>query len=410
MALLKGNAVVGQSGGPTAAINATLSGVIRGVSSENSLIGKLYGMKNGIEGFMKEDFSDLSSFFDNEKKLKSLEETPSSFLGSCRMKLPKLSDDDRIYVKVFSIFEKYDIKYFYYIGGNDSMDTVMKLDGYAKKIGYEIKIIGVPKTIDNDIPITDHTPGYGSAAKFVATAVKEIARDSSVYTLKSVTIVEIMGRDSGWLTAAAALPKALTGKGADLVYLPERVFDEERFIRSVEEKLDTCPHVVVAVSEGIKYKNGRYVAEGLKNEVEDDFGHKILAGVARSLERMIKKEIGCKVRAVELNVLQRCSAHILSLTDVKESIRVGKRAVIYSVSGQSGKMMAFRRREGKYRVDIVAVDVSLAANKVKYVPDEFINENGDGVTEKCIEYVKPLIAGERKIKYEDGMPVHITLE
>ena len=410
MAILKGNAVVGQSGGPTAAINATLAGVIRGAASENSPIDKLYGMRNGIEGFLKEDFFDLSSFFGNEKKLKLLENTPSSFLGSCRVKLPEPSKYAEVYEKIFSIFEKYNVKYFYYIGGNDSMDTVMKLDGYAKKIGYEIKMIGVPKTIDNDIPITDHTPGYASAAKFVATAVKEIERDSSVYTLKSVTIVEIMGRDSGWLTAAASLPKALTGKGADLVYLPERVFDEEAFVRSVREKLDIRSHVVVAISEGIKYKNGRYVAEGLKNEAQDAFGHKILAGAARSLERMIKKEIGCKVRAVELNVLQRCSAHILSLTDIKESIRAGKKAVLYSFSGQSGKMMAFRRREGNYRVDIVAVPVGLAANKVKYVPDEFINENGDGVTEKCIEYIKPLIKGEIKVKYEDGMPVHITLE
>lgn len=405
-----GNAVVGQSGGPTAAINATLSGVIRGVFENGDKIKTLYGMKNGIEGFVKEDLLDLSSFFDREEKLLSLEETPSSALGSCRLKLPDYTENAEVYEKIFSIIEKYNIRYFFYIGGNDSMDTVLNLDKYAKKIGYKIKVIGIPKTIDNDLMITDHTPGYGSAAKFVATSVKEIARDCSVYTLKAVTVVEIMGRDSGWLTAAAALPLALSGEGADFVYLPERTFDSEKFIKALKSRLDMCPHVVVAVSEGIKYANGRYVAEGLYKESADAFGHKILAGAARSLENLIKKEIGCKVRAVELNLPQRCSAHLASLTDINESIEIGKGAVCYSVTGNSGVMMTFKRNDGEYSVSIVPTDVREIANKVKFVPDNFINENGDGVTDACIEYIKPLINGERQIKYENGLPVHLIIK
>lgn len=410
MAVLKGNAIVGQSGGPTAAINATLSGVIRGVSSSKN-ISKLYGMKNGIEGFLNEEIVDLSYLFGDEDKLSVLEATPASALGSCRVRLPNLDTVSEIYPKIFDIFKKYDIKYFFYIGGNDSMDTVYKLSEYAKLIDCEISIIGVPKTIDNDLPITDHTPGFGSAAKFIATAISEIATDCSVYEMNAVTIVEMMGRDAGWLTCAAALAKEYNGRGADLIYLPECPFYDNEFISAVEKQLETHPNVVVAVSEGIRYENGSYVGASNQSGMVDVFGHKYLAGTAKNLEALVKSEIGCKVRSVELNLLQRCSSHLLSATDIEESIRIGVAAVELAESGKSGVMLIFvRKNTEKYEVEISSVPVSEVANKVKYVPKGFINDEKNNVTKLCIDYISPLILGERQIKYENGVPVHIRLK
>ena len=407
--MLKGNAIVGQSGGPTSAINATLSGIIRGCA-QSSYIDKLLGMINGIEGFLENNIIDLSHLFNNEEALASLELTPASALGSCRKKLPKLGEENEVYERIFDIFKENGIRYFFYIGGNDSMDTVYKLSEYAKTKDYEIKIIGVPKTIDNDLPITDHTPGFGSAAKFIATAIREIATDCAVYKVKAVTIVEMMGRDAGWLTAAAALPKYYNGIGADLVYLPEVPFYNNEFLSAVEKELETHPNVVVAVSEGIRYENGEYVGASNQSGAVDVFGHKYLAGTAKNLEALVKREIGCKVRSVELNLLQRCASHIASATDIDESVRIGKSAVLYAESGNGGKMLVFKRLEGEYGVEIDAVDVSLVANKVKLVPREYINEDGSNVTEACIEYISPLIMGEKTIKYENGMPVHIRLK
>ena len=405
--LLIGNMVVGQSGGPTSAINATLSGVIQGASKESST---LYGMKNGIEGFLKKDIIDLSYLSNNEELLSLLESTPASALGSCRKKLPSINDSPKIYEDIFKILKEYNIRYFFYIGGNDSMDTVSKISEYSKICDYDIKVIGIPKTIDNDLVITDHTPGYGSAAKYIATVISEIACDTACYLCKAVTIVEIMGRDAGWLTASAGLPKFFGSQGADLIYLPERYFCNEQFISDLKDLLKIKPNIVAAVSEGIRYKNGEYVGKGTQNGVTDAFGHQYLSGAANTLMRLVKNEIGCKVRAVELNLPQRCSSHIASATDILESIAIGKYAVECAKNGISGKTVVFKRKNtDNYQIELVCEDVSKIANKVRYVPKDFINKRGNNVTDKCMEYIAPLIKGERNIKYENGLPVHFKI-
>ena len=407
--MLIGNAIVGQSGGPTSAINATLAGIIR-QASKSEYIMALYGMVNGMEGFEKENIIDLTYLYNDEDKLSTLEVTPASALGSCRKKLPNPSDNDAYFEKIFDLFKKYNIRYFFYIGGNDSMDTVYKLSQYSKKASYKIHLIGVPKTIDNDLPITDHTPGFGSAAKFIATTMKEIATDCAVYTKKAVTIVELMGRDAGWLTASAGLPAYFGYKGADLIYLPERYFSDDNFIESVKKCLEIKPNVVVAVSEGVRYENGSYVGEGKQSGTIDEFGHRYLAGTARVLESLIKEQIGCKVRSVELNLPQRCSAHMLSKTDIDESINLGKNAILYAEKGVSGVMLIYKRKNStNYDIEIDTIDINMVANQVKHVPDEFINAESNNVTSACMEYIAPLILGEREIKYENGLPVHLEL-
>ena len=411
MEILKGNAIIGQSGGPTAAINATLSGVIRGCLANTDVIGTVYGAKNGIEGLLREDIVDLSSFFaGDEDKLELLESTPASALGSCRLRLPHAKHNKEIYEKIFSIFKKYDIKYFFYIGGNDSMDTVDKLHAYSVENNMGVRVVGVPKTIDNDLVCTDHSPGYGSAAKYIATSMEEILRDCGVYTVNSVTVVEIMGRDSGWLTLAASLAGLHAGKGVDLIYLPERTFSTEEFISSVKEALSHHPDVVVAVSEGIRYSSGRYVCEETSDNKKDAFGHMFLSGTARELTHIIAGELGCKTRAIELNVLQRCAGHLQSAADIDESVMIGKEAVNQAILGRSGIMVTFLRGKGEYKTQISYVNVNEVANNVKYVPDEFINEKGNGVTERSLEYLLPLIKGERSVKYKDGLPVHCIIK
>lgn len=408
MDILRGNAIVGQSGGPTSAINATLSGVICG-ASRSEAIKKLYGMRNGIEGFLSEKLIDLSYLYGDRDALSVLESTPASALGSCRKRLPDTSKDSEVYKKIFDIFKKYDIRYFFYIGGNDSMDTVAKISEYSRFCDYEIKIIGIPKTIDNDLVLTDHTPGYGSASKYISTTIKEIARDTSAYMCKAITIVEIMGRDTGWLTASAGLPKYFGSEGADLIYLPEVSFDNEEFLSSVNNLLAKKPNVVVAVSEGIRYSDGIYVGEGMQSGSVDPFGHKYLAGTAKALENLVKEKIGCKVRSVELNLPQRCASHIASDTDISESIKIGCYAVECAENNISGKMVGFRRKKGKYEIDLVTHDADKIANQVKYVPRSYINKEGNNVTRECMEYVAPLILGERNIKYENGLPVHFKI-
>ena len=406
----KANAVVGQSGGPTAAINATLAGVIKGCL-ESEKIATVYGMKNGIEGFMREDLLPLNGYFEKRMSLLDLlASTPAAALGSCRKKIK--TDDEK--EGVFRILEKFSVKYFFYIGGNDSMDTIKALSEYAKSKNcegiYDVKFIGIPKTIDNDLGVTDHTPGYGSAAKFVAATIQEICRDCAVYTKKAVTIVEIMGRDAGWLTASSALSKYLTGAGPDLIYLPEVTFDEEAFVRDLNKKLQNPdkPYVVVAISEGIKFADGSYVGEKKTGNYDDPFGHKMLAGAGKVLEAIVNEKIGCKCRSVELNVLQRCASHIASKCDIDESRRIGESGVKYALKGETGKMMCFRRVKGidDYRVEIFAENAENVANIVKSVPANFISSDGCGVTDKCIDYMLPLIKGENSIIYEDGLPVH----
>ncbi len=409
MSVLRGNAVVGQSGGPTAAINATLAGVIRGAlnASKEGIIGTLYGMRNGIEGFLEEDFANLSEVFDCEEKIATLEATPAAALGSCRRKLKGHLEDADTYRRILEILKKHDIRYFFYIGGNDSMDTVLKLSNYAKDNDYELRVVGVPKTIDNDLVATDHTPGFGSAAKYIATTIKEILRDVAVYTMKAVTIVEIMGRDAGWLTTASALP-SISGEAPDLIYLPESVFDIEKFISDVEAALERHPAVLVAVSEGIRTADGEYV--GANSAVVDVFGHKALSGAGRALEGIVKQRIGCKVRSIELNLPQRCASHIASLTDISESVSIGKHAVKAAVAGESGVMVTLLRVSDKpYTTELGTADIAGIANGVKSVPAEYINAEGNGVTDACVNYLRPLIVGEAPTYFEDGMPKHFII-
>ena len=410
---LIGNAVVGQSGGPTAAINATLAGVIRGVleNVHEGTIGTLYGMRNGVEGLLEERLVDLSKYFEDESLITKLENTPAAALGSCRKKLPKVGEGDEIYEKLLSIFKKYDIRYFFYIGGNDSMDTVAKLSEYTKNHDYEMRIIGVPKTIDNDLVVTDHTPGFGSAAKYIATTIQEIIRDCAVYTTKAVTIVEIMGRDAGWLTASAAVGRIVNGISPDLVYLPERNFNMDEFFADVRAALEKHPNVVVAVSEGVHFADGTYVCEGVGVGGTDVFGHKQLSGTGKALEIAVKNEIGCKVRSVELNISQRCGAHIGSNTDITESVAIGRAAVKFAAEGVSREMITVIRKSTKpYATEISHSDVSKIANAIKFVNDEYINERGNDVTDACCEYILPLIEGENYPAYVNGVPDFIVIK
>ena len=408
MEKLYGNAVVGQSGGPTAAINATLSGVIRGAlaAAEKGVIGKVYGMRNGIEGLCEERLVDLGKIFSSEQHFTDLEHTPAAALGSCRKKLPDPKENTLSFEYIVDIFKKYDIRYFFYIGGNDSMDTVQKLSEYTQSVGYEMRIMGVPKTIDNDLWGTDHTPGFGSAAKYIATSVKEIICDCAVYTTKAVTITEIMGRDAGWLTASAALPRLSGGVGPDYGYLPEREFDMASFFSDIRTALKAHPNVVIAVSEGVRFANGRYVSENGKT---DAFGHKQLSGTGTVLAEALREEVGCKTRAVEFNTSQRCAAHIASATDIRESVAIGKKAVEFALRGISGHVMIFIRSKVGYKITIDSVPVEEVANKVRSVPDEFITPSGNNVTEKCLDYLRPLIEGEVKFRHEAGLPVHFKI-
>lgn len=409
--MLKGNAIVGQSGGPTAAINATLAGVIRGVAQTDA-IGVLYGMRNGIDGFLADRLVNLSEAVKGDEALSLLENTPAAALGSCRKKLPAPESDgaDAVYARLLKQFRTYNIRYFFYIGGNESMDTTAKLSAFSKRADWEMRIIGIPKTIDNDLMGTDHTPGFGSAAKYIAVTVQEILRDTAVYTVPAVTIVEIMGRDAGWLTAASALGRSAGMQEPDLIYLPERVFSMEQFLGDVRTALSRHPNVVVAVSEGIRFADGTYVGAGTQSGAADVFGHKYLAGTAKALEMAVKAEIGCKVRSVELNLPQRCASHMASAQDLAESVAVGKEAVRAAVEGVSCEMMTIQRTgNDPYTYRIGHADVEQIANRIKYVDDAFINEAGNGVTDACVAYLAPLIAGECYPTYRNGLPVHFIM-
>ena len=421
MELLHGNAIVGQSGGPTAAINATLAGVIRGALDEiagGGAISRLYGMRNGVDGLLREDIVELDKLFapDSEGNYTALDRltlTPAAALGSCRRKLPAVGADNEAEVmdKLFAIFAKYDIRYFFYIGGNDSMDTVAKVSAYAEKKNYPIRVMGVPKTIDNDLVGTDHTPGFGSAAKYIAVTMQEILRDTAVYTVPAVTIVEIMGRDAGWLTASAALGRLVNGIEPDLVYLPEVPFSYENFYADLKEALARHPNVVVAVSEGLECADGTLVGAGTQSGAVDAFGHKYLAGTAKALELAVKAEFGCKVRSVELNLPQRCAAHLVSAQDIEESLEVGRHAVMAAVEGVSREMMTINRVSSEpYAFEIGHEDIFKIANQTKCVPAEFLNERGNHVTDACLKYLLPLIKGERYPEYVDGLPCYWILK
>ncbi len=399
------NCVVAQSGGPTAAINATLAGVIKG-SLKAKEIDLVYGSVCGIEGILKDELVVLNDTFQDDQNLKLLIQTPASYLGSCRKKLPDPLVDEAPYKTIFSMFEKYNIGYFFYIGGNDSMDTVDRLNDYAEEKGIDVKIMGVPKTIDNDLPETDHTPGFGSAAKYIATSVREMAADADVYRLKSVLIIEIMGRNAGWLTAASALARTSDNPAPHFIYLPENPFDLEEFLADVSKKCDEIGNVVVCVSEGIKFADGTYVCESTSSGLTDVFNHKNLSGTAKFLENVVRERLGIKARAVEMNVLQRSASHLASKTDLDESVAIGKLAVSYALAGASGEMMTFKRlSDSPYELTAEAVNIKKIANLEKKVPQEWITNND--VKQPVIDYIKPLIQGEANVIYEDGLPKHI---
>lgn len=406
------NLIVAQSGGPTSAINATLAGVI--VEAQKSKeIDKVYGACYGIQGVLDENFIDLNQKVDTQDKIDMLRRTPAAALGSCRFKLDDPEKDDTQFRKIVDIFHKYNIGYFIYIGGNDSMDTVYKLFVYCEKNGIDdIKVIGGPKTIDNDLCGIDHCPGFGSAAKYIATVFAELEQEINVYETKSVIIVEMMGRNAGWLTAAAALAEKKNGKTPYLIYLEERTFSMEKFISDVKEKLDEHDTVLVAVSEGVHDEEGRYICDTLPGESDTDvFGHSMLSGTGRVLEEEVKEKIGCKVRSIELNLLQRCASHIMSETDINESFNLGQNAVRIAVSGESGKMSSLKRvPSDKYEVEYCAVDIANVANLEKKVPASWINETGNGVTEEMINYLSPLVQGELSCLYDNGVPYYIVLK
>lgn len=404
----KKNVFVAQSGGPTVAINASLAGVLD-AAIKSDQYDSVYGSQYGILGILKNQIIDLTKQTEEIPDfIDTLKISPAMYLGSCRYKLPDYKEDASDYAFIFEQFERYNIGAFFYIGGNDSMDTVLKLSAYGKEHNSDVRIIGIPKTIDNDLCITDHTPGYGSAAKYVASSLLEIAHDTFIYSVKSVTIIEIMGRDAGWLTAAAALARNEYNSAPHLIYLPEVAFDTERFLADVKDQLDQRNNVIVAVSEGIKDKDGNYISA--TTAANDQFGHSQLSGTGKCLELLVKERIGVKVRSVELNVLQRCAAHISSLTDIEESFQLGNQAVAYAKEGRTECMLTLQRTSNDpYTVAIGTADIKGIANEAKSIPREWINEAGNDIMPALYEYMSPLILGEPHVAYKNGLPVYLPV-
>lgn len=407
--MTKKNLIVGQSGGPTAVINSSLYGVVSEGIAHSDEIGEVYGMVNGIEGFLEDRILNFREALPGEQ-LDYLKHTPGAYLGSCRYKLPE-SLEDPVYPLLFEKFEEMNIGWFFYIGGNDSMDTVSKLSRYAAQTGSSIRVIGEPKTIDNDLVHTDHTPGYGSAAKYVASTVREITLDASVYEKKSVTVIEIMGRHAGWLTAASALARKYKGDNPFFIYLPESAFDTEKFLKDVESAFEKNCNVVVCVSEGIHDADGTFICEYDRSVGTDTFGHKMLAGCGKYLENLVRDRLGVKARSVELNVSQRCSASLISAADQKEAVSAGRFGIQAALNGETGKMVSFVRRQaedGSYQMECGLEDVNLICNEEKEVPAEWITENGSDVSDEFIKYVTPLVQGSVNVPLgEDGLPVFV---
>lgn len=405
---MKDNCIVAQSGGPTVAINASLAGVIDGVKKSNKFT-RVYGAIHGIQGVLDNNFIDLSLMALSKFPLvNTLELSPAMYLGSCRYKLPDFEVDSKPYEIIFDRFEEYQVAAFFYIGGNDSMDTVDKLSKYANKIGSDVKIVGIPKTIDNDLCHTDHTPGFGSAAKYVASTMLEIAHDTYIYQIPSVVIVEIMGRDAGWLTAASCLARNDYSPAPHLIYLPEVDFDEDQFIEDIKNVLKTSRCVIVAVSEGIHDKDGYYISA--TSAVADKFGHAQLSGTGKALESLVKDRMDIKVRSIELNVLQRCAAHISSRTDINESFALGQAAVKYAAEGMTAVMSTIKRvSNDPYQWIIEPENVSLIANQAKTIPLEWITPEKNDVTPEMEAYLRPLIIGEVSLQYKDGLPMYLPV-
>ena len=404
---IRGNVIVGQSGGPTAVINSSLVGVYKTAKDRGANI--VYGMLHGIQGLLEKRVVDLSSHIKSDLDIELLKRTPSSYLGSCRYKLPEIQEDQEIYKKIFKILDDMEIEYFFYIGGNDSMDTIKKLSDYSILNGSRIRFMGVPKTIDNDLAATDHTPGYGSAAKYIGSITKEVIRDGLVYDQQSVTLIEIMGRNAGWLTGAAALAKCEDCEGPDMIFLPEIPFNIEDFMKKVAKLHERKKSVVVAVSEGIRVEDGRYVCELTDNvDYVDAFGHRQLTGAARFLAGRIAGDTGCKTRAIEFSSLQRCASHMVSRVDITEAYQVGGAAVKAAFEGETGKMVILKRISDDPYICVTDIyDVHKIANIEKKVPREWINEEGDYVTDAFISYIRPLIQAELTPIMADGLPRHL---
>ena len=402
----KRNIIVGQSGGPTAVINSSLAGVYKNAIERG--FDKVYGMLHGIQGLLDEQYIDLSTQIHSELDIELLKRTPSAFLGSCRYKLPEIHEDKAIYEKIFEILNKLDIYAFIYIGGNDSMDTADKLSRWAANNHKDISFIGVPKTIDNDLPVTDHTPGYGSAARYVASTVREIVLDASVYQQPAVTIVELMGRHAGWVTAASSLARKFEGDNPLLIYVPEAPFDMESFFTDLENALSKSTAVVVCVSEGIRDASGKFICEYSTEAQLDTFGHKMLTGCGKLLESYVRNRFGVKVRSVELNVNQRCSSLLASLTDINEADMAGRTAVKCALEGVTGKMITFNRTDNnEYSLKYGLVDVCDVCNKEKPFPAEWITGNNNDISPEFAKYALPLIKGVPEHVFEDGVPKYL---
>ncbi|SEA35609.1 6-phosphofructokinase 1 [Oribacterium sp. KHPX15] len=405
------NAIVGQSGGPTSVINSSLAGVFE--AAKNRGAEHVYGMCNGIQGFLEGRYIDMTAVFKKKMDIELLKRTPSSYLGSCRYKLPELDAEGAkaVYEDIFKRLNDMNIGYFFYIGGNDSMDTINKLAAYGEKVGSDIRFVGVPKTIDNDLTVTDHTPGYGSAAKYIGVVMKEIIRDATVYGTKYVTIVEIMGRNAGWLTAAAALAKDNDCEGVDMICLPEVPFNVDRFIEKVRKMQEKKSSIVIAVSEGVKLEDGRYVCE-LSDDVHavDAFGHKALTGTARFLANTVARSMDTKTRCIELSTLQRCAGHLTSRTDITEAYQVGGAAVKAAFEGHTGEMVALKRiSNAPYQCTTELHPISEVANLEKKVPLEWVNEDHTQMKQEFIDYALPLIQAELTPIYVGGLPQHIYI-
>ena len=404
------NIIVGQSGGPTSVINSSIAGVYK--KAKELGYDHVYGMVNGIEGFLNENIIDLDEYLSSNENYELLKRTPSAFLGSCRYKLPKFEDSPDTYKKIFDILEKYDIESLLYTGGNDSMDTVKMLSDYAKENNRKETFFGVPKTIDNDLPITDHCPGYGSCAKYIATSLKEIIRDNESFNKSRLTvcIVEIMGRHAGWLTAAAALAKDGNSSGVDAIYLPETVFDLDEFLKLINDLKDKKNSIVIAVSEGIQTKDGKFVCElGSDDRSVDAFGHKQLSGCAATLCNIVAKETGLKTRAIEFSTLQRAASHIASLRDIEEAELAGMRAVEEVNNGNTGMMVTLLRESNNpYKCVTGIYDIHDIANVEKKIPLEWIDEKNHQMKNEFIEYARPLIIGELTPIFKDGLPQHLV--
>ncbi|NTV91142.1 MAG: 6-phosphofructokinase [Clostridiales bacterium] len=403
MSNLKGACIFGQSGGPTSVINSSAAGVFHEALAQSDITA-VYGAAHGIKGILDEMFYDIGK--EDPKELELLKTTPSSALGSVRYKLKSVEEDETDYKRLLEVFKKYNIRYFFYNGGNDSMDTCNKVSKYMQKSGYECRVMGVPKTIDNDLWGTDHCPGYGSAAKYLATSTMEIYQDARVYDKGMITILEIMGRNAGWLTAASALA-SYGGYGPDLIYLPEIAFDMDKFLQTASSIYDKNKNVIVAVSEGIKDIDGVYISEYGSNlaQSKDAFGHSQLGGLAATLASIVKDKTGAKVRGIEFSLLQRCASHLASKTDVEEAYLAGRMAVRYAVEGKTDYMVAFERKEGAtYDCGIKLINLNEVANKEKKIPLDWINTDGTGMTDEFISYALPLIQGESAPPYVNGLP------